>query len=100
MILDVLEALDVLATAIAVWIVVGVAALTPVVLAAGWALAWILRAVWRLTVRWARRGSQAGAGAPHSPSRDSRDADTPPEPAQRRSAPHTPAWARIEQEAT
>lgn len=51
MIDDVMDAIDVLVTAIAVWIVVGVAALTPAVLAVGWVLAWILRAVWRLAVR-------------------------------------------------
>lgn len=80
MIVDVMDAIDVLVTAIAVWIVVGVACATPVLLLAGWAVRWFLRAVWRLAVRWARRGSCAGTGAPHSPPRDPVGIDTPPEP--------------------
>lgn len=89
MIVDVMEAIDVLAGAIAAWIAVGVAAVTPVVLTAAWGLC----ALWR----WARdgMGSRKALEAPLAPSQPSSVSESTT-PAKRLSEPHTPAWTRKE----
>lgn len=54
---ELMEALDVLATAVAVWIVAFVAAVT----AAGWVAAWALRTAWRRLT-----GSRSAEHAPEA----------------------------------
>lgn len=62
-----------------------------VVLVAAWTLAACVAPRAR-----ARREAQTGRGAPHSPSRDSRDAGTPPGPSDGRTAVRVPSWAHTQ----
>ncbi|MFD9444981.1 hypothetical protein [Streptomyces sp. NPDC060001] len=96
MIFDLMEALDVLATAVAVWIVAFVAAVTGFgygLAALGWC-AWtaVRRGVTAAMAATAPRKALSGPLADEQPSSDS----TVATPGERRSEPHTPAWARKE----
>jgi hypothetical protein len=93
---EALEAVWVVASALAAWIVVGVVAVTVglyAVVVAGWG-------IWRgVTAAYAAAGlrrPQEPAGAPQAPSCGSRDAGTPPRASQ---APSRPSWARTDKDA-
>lgn len=86
---EAVQVLVALGWALAGWVVVLSAVGTVGVLAVVAAVWWMGRAVWRaIRARMPRRGPTAAPGTPDSPSRGSRDTETPPKPAERCTAPH------------
>lgn len=81
-VIEFVEALEALAAAVAVWIVIGCAIAAPVVLLAGWVATRVAKWAWQRIRPHARRGVQKGAGAPQSPSCGSDFAEGAPEASQ------------------
>lgn len=88
--IDVAEAIDVALTLLrgAVWTAAAIGLVVSVLLLlSAWAVTSCVKAARRAWARIGRHARQTPTGAPHSPSRGSRVADTPPSPSSARTAP-------------